>query len=274
MGLSFGGMCLASGVLMGILFGLPRKLQQEREFKSYQYRGTQKRTSKAELHIPYESNSNLEVISDWLTKIIVGVSLIEFRNIATFVDTVSSHAAVALGGYSTGYPFALSLSLFSLVDGFLLGYFWARFYLFALLVESEILPFEDQSETQPPEANSDTTGSPTRLSLFEEKIMHTLWRLQALHSPTLDKAITFTILPASPEFDDFYSAANRLIGRSLLLPSSEGQYFLSAQGLRYCQEHYESFSSGYWYEDISVTPEMLERLKASVQTKYTAPRNN
>src|SRR4051812_47035222 len=54
--------CLMSGVILGFLFGIPRTDKKE--------------SPTEEERILYIDNTNLEEISDWLTKIIVGLSLI------------------------------------------------------------------------------------------------------------------------------------------------------------------------------------------------------
>ena len=54
------------GGLVGFLFGIPRAVQ-----------GSTAPTGAAQ----YQANTNLEQVSDWLTKIIVGVSLVEIGRI-------------------------------------------------------------------------------------------------------------------------------------------------------------------------------------------------
>src|SRR5216684_1230684 len=70
-GLLIAGAALAAGVLIGFLFGIPRTQQKEGQ-KSDPTIGSQPGVADG-----YGVNTNLEQISDWLTKIIVGVGLVQ-----------------------------------------------------------------------------------------------------------------------------------------------------------------------------------------------------
>ena len=111
-------MCLAAGALVGFLFGVPRVNSEE--IKSATYR----------------PNSNIEVVSDWLTKIIVGVGLIEFRSIGAFLQRVSVELGKALaptlnnsGSQVQAASFALALIVYFFVAGMIQGYLLTRLYL-------------------------------------------------------------------------------------------------------------------------------------------------
>lgn len=115
--------CLC-GVLLGFLFGIP-KLN-----KNYAPREDYKTLQK------YDPNTNLEDISDWLTKIIVGVSLTQltkipsaFKNIADYV-LLNNHCR-----FTCDYakPIIISMIIFFLITGFLIGYFYTRLLLPKLL---------------------------------------------------------------------------------------------------------------------------------------------
>jgi hypothetical protein len=77
----------------------------------------------------YQANTNLEQISDWLTKILVGVGLTQVREIGDKLHTLSGAVATALGDTRGNRSFALSLILLYLVVGFLFSYLWTRLYL-------------------------------------------------------------------------------------------------------------------------------------------------
>ena len=76
--------CLASGGIIGFLFGIPRVLQDINAPtimpKNNEEDKDSANTSKSSYRM--QVNTNLEQISDWLTKIIVGVGLIELRRFA------------------------------------------------------------------------------------------------------------------------------------------------------------------------------------------------
>ena len=74
-GLFLAGASTLVGSLAGFLFGVPVR---ERE------PGTDD-TGSANRSIGYRPNTNLEQISDWLTKIIVGIGLVQFPKISHFL---------------------------------------------------------------------------------------------------------------------------------------------------------------------------------------------
>ncbi len=80
----------------------------------------------------YSANTNLEQISDWLTKIIVGAGLTQFRAIGGWVSDVARRLATGLvHGRPTGNEEALAMGLLLLtaICGFLFFYLWSRVYL-------------------------------------------------------------------------------------------------------------------------------------------------
>ena len=111
------------GAVIGFLFGIPRRLQRE---------GVE-----APLGTTLVVNTNLEQISDWLTKIIVGVGLVQIGEISSGLDSIAE--SMVLGGEASANTFALSLLVFSLVDGFLLAYVWTRLELSSQLALADTL---------------------------------------------------------------------------------------------------------------------------------------
>lgn len=76
----------------------------------------------------YQPNTNLEQISDWLTKILVGVGLTHLARIQEGFTVVG--AALARGfGTGVGELFGLALVVYFVICGFLYGYLWARLNL-------------------------------------------------------------------------------------------------------------------------------------------------
>ena len=114
-GLFLAGAATLTGSILGFLFGVPRK-QQEKQGQSQQGIAN------------YQPNTNLEQISDWLTKIIVGVGLIEIRNVIEFFKEIGKFCGPAFGQSPSGEIIATSISvhylLVGFVQGFLLAYLW------------------------------------------------------------------------------------------------------------------------------------------------------
>jgi hypothetical protein len=68
---------LVAGILIGFLFGIPKKQKAVADTTTASSQSSQVNRSLSY----YDDNTNLEEISDWLTKIIIGLSLIEFQQI-------------------------------------------------------------------------------------------------------------------------------------------------------------------------------------------------
>ena len=73
-------------------------------------------------------NTNLEEISDWLTKIIVGVTLVEVKPLIGRLGQAAILIAGSLGGNSR-ISFAYAVMMYFTVTGFLGGYLLTRLYL-------------------------------------------------------------------------------------------------------------------------------------------------
>ncbi|MFA5943276.1 MAG: hypothetical protein WC876_02290 [Candidatus Thermoplasmatota archaeon] len=108
------------GALVGFLFGIPR--------------------AAAIINgATYKPNTNLEEISDWLTKILVGVGLTQIATFPGFLNRVSAYFAPGLGGSPAAPTLATAIILFFVTAGFLFGYLWTRFYLAGALARADRL---------------------------------------------------------------------------------------------------------------------------------------
>jgi len=86
--------CLAVGGLLGFVFGIPRAMSPAE-------RGATKEEDTTSTATPgkgqtWRANTNLEEVSDWLTKIIVGLSLVHLHEIETRLHTVSRMVAASI----------------------------------------------------------------------------------------------------------------------------------------------------------------------------------
>ncbi|HXK27519.1 MAG TPA: hypothetical protein VJ646_04615 [Candidatus Binatia bacterium] len=113
---------LAVGSIIGFLFGIPRVAQAQVP--------TQSASSGAQAtQVDFLVNTNLEQISDWLTKIIVGLGLVQLAEIPTHFMSVASFLAQAFGPPAVPSSLvAAALSYFG-ACGFLIGYLWTRLFL-------------------------------------------------------------------------------------------------------------------------------------------------
>ena len=74
----------------------------------------------------YKINTNLEEISDWLTKIILGLGLVHIENVIRFVDSLGNEAAKAIGQAQGAKLIAISAMAYGFVCGFIVIYIWTR----------------------------------------------------------------------------------------------------------------------------------------------------
>ena len=124
--------CLVGGAAVGFLFGIPKILQAD----------TPERAGDAEPRATSSSgtapavyrqrvNTNLEEISDWLTKIIVGLSLINLAKIPPFLNRVARILAAEISppGQMQQRAFALAIIGYFTIVGLLFGYLFTRLFL-------------------------------------------------------------------------------------------------------------------------------------------------
>jgi tetratricopeptide (TPR) repeat protein len=142
--------CLISGAVIGFLFGIPRVLQSDA------VPGAQPKTegagsdSKTDRTPIYQVNTNLEQVSDWLTKIIVGLGLIELRNVPDYLNRASNFIAPGLGGLQYK-SFAGGLILYFSLLGFIGFYLITRLFIagaFRLADTTHGLPLTEQKKDE------------------------------------------------------------------------------------------------------------------------------
>ena len=130
---------IAAGICLGFLFGIPRTLQGDRPSPppapaSDNAVGATPSTSSQATAAHLGVNTNLEQISDWLTKIIVGLGLINLEKLPGKIRSLITQVAPAVGG-----DFGVALSIVSgyAVCGFMLGYLLTRLYLARAFVRAD-----------------------------------------------------------------------------------------------------------------------------------------
>ncbi|MDT4968784.1 MAG: hypothetical protein QOJ64_3521 [Acidobacteriota bacterium] len=135
--------CLASGAFVGFLFGIPRVLQQDNpaivtaNSASSSSGGTGSGGSSFQpTGYTIRVNTNLEQISDWLTKIIVGITLVELQSIRENLNRASEFIAYSIGGQDQKF-FAGAILVFFSIGGFLGGYLFTRLFLTGAFYRAE-----------------------------------------------------------------------------------------------------------------------------------------
>jgi hypothetical protein len=113
------GCSVAVGGLLGFLFGIPRTMQQDALPAS---------NTEADRKVGYGVNTNLEQISDWLTKILVGVGLTQIASMPGYLQSLASYFGAGLGSPPEAEAFAAAVIVYFTICGFLFSYLWTRLY--------------------------------------------------------------------------------------------------------------------------------------------------
>jgi len=128
-GLLTAAAAFAVGALLGFLFGIPRSIATSSVGASKQVTGTQAATASEEVAATqhFAANTNLEQISDWLTKILVGVGLVQIHEISGAVEDLADGLAPGLG--PQGFSIAVALLVAYPIIGFVSAYLFTRLRL-------------------------------------------------------------------------------------------------------------------------------------------------
>jgi tetratricopeptide (TPR) repeat protein len=98
-----------SGFFLGFLFGIPKR-SDDREDK-------------------YQPSSHLSEISDWLTKIIIGLGLVEIKAIPGALYSVGMFIQKSTGAETSIVVFSISCILYFSIFGLYFGYNYTRLFL-------------------------------------------------------------------------------------------------------------------------------------------------
>lgn len=122
-GLVVAGAAAVLGAALGFLFGVPRMRG-----------GDQPKEAGPGAYVP---NTNLEQVSDWLTKVLLGVGLTQLGSLGERLEQLGRTLAPVLGGEDGAAPFAAALVLYFLLFGFLAGWLVTRLLLPQVLTDAD-----------------------------------------------------------------------------------------------------------------------------------------
>jgi hypothetical protein len=126
----FGSAAVAVGGILGFLFGVPRSQDTIRVDNEQLTRVSGQSTVTPNTIFP---NTNLEQISDWLTKVLVGVTLAQVGNLKSSASDLFANLATALGTGESGSVFAGALVIYALAVGFWFGWLTTRVWVALML---------------------------------------------------------------------------------------------------------------------------------------------
>lgn len=135
----FGGALILSwaaalaGGLIGFVFAIPRSRQEQVSVKVSASDDNQKASRPSD----YSANTNLEQISDWLTKILVGIGLVQFDTFWNRGVRILNHLTPLMGNVPAARPATLSLTAYFVLWGFFFAYLATRLWLPKALSRAE-----------------------------------------------------------------------------------------------------------------------------------------
>jgi hypothetical protein len=122
----FGSAAVAIGGLIGFLFGIPRSRTTIESIES----GT--RTIGGEPTVTPNTSlpsTNLEQISDWLIKILIGITLTQLGKIGSDAGSLFKKMSDGLGAGSSGAAFVGALVIYSAAIGLMFGWLATRMWV-------------------------------------------------------------------------------------------------------------------------------------------------
>lgn len=168
--LLFAAAFLAVGSLAGFLFGIPYTNKEDAGQPEEPESGIveeQKALAAGRTFKPYRPNTNLEQISDWLTKILVGVGLVQLAQLPGALQAFNVYVSPALGGWKSSGYFGVAILIYFLVLGFLLLFLWTRVNLPLLYAQSDV----DQNQAYEDGVNEGiVTGENKATAFYAEKL--------------------------------------------------------------------------------------------------------
>lgn len=163
--LAVAGAASISGALVGFVFGIPRALQGTDGGVAVAAKNESpgiSATKDKSREQSYRANTSLEQISDWLTKILVGVGLTQLTQFPGAIERYSSYVGSAFGGIPGAPVFIGAASLYFVVCGFLLSYLWTRLTLSKAFSQADVVTREELQEARDRNARA--------LSLVEQQL--------------------------------------------------------------------------------------------------------
>lgn len=153
--------CMSVGAAFGFLFGIPKIFQSNRTSESAATEAASYRQ---------QVNTNLTEISDWLTKIIVGLGLINLGKIPGYLGNVAGILSGSINNNEPGAPhiaFAYGLIVCFPILGFLAAYLYTRLFLQGAFSRAD----QEAAQQQQNETDARVASLETRVDAQQDQII-------------------------------------------------------------------------------------------------------
>ncbi len=135
--------CALSGALLGFLFAVPKRKREGQTAAAAAVPANGGRGDGSDRDsVHYESNTSLEEISDWLTKIIVGVGLVQAQEIAAALGEAGRAVGSGVFRQPPAAPAAEVIGVATILTfavlGFLAAFLWFRQNLMIAWTQSQV----------------------------------------------------------------------------------------------------------------------------------------
>jgi hypothetical protein len=165
-GLLVAGASSMGGGLLGFLFGIPRSLQASDTSAGQAPKTIQSSSTAGDQAVTYRANTNLEQISDWLTKILVGVGLTQLTFLPEKLRALAGFLSPGFGDVPHPEVMAIAVVLYFAIAGFLFGYLWTRLFLGEALRAADVAALGEKISELERQMSRDANA----LSLVQEQL--------------------------------------------------------------------------------------------------------
>jgi len=252
---------LASGGLLGFLFGVPR-VEQSFATGDASPDGAAPESASGTVY-RQTVNTNLTEISDWLTKIIVGVSLVQLTKIPPRFQSLAEY----LAGNEHDPGFVGGILVFFGVTGFLSGYLLTRLFLAGAFSEADRAANDfDLSARRLPVRPMLESAMTSQARELQNLLVMSPRAAVIANWERLADAVQAAV--GRHESRDRYAAQNVLLGSTLrelgLLDPSDARLFDDLRRLRdLATQSSQSISQRAANDYISNAEVLIERLEAT-----------
>ena len=146
------GAAASAGALLGFVFGIPRTLDPAS--RAAVATAASQRGADAAPNALMATNTNLERISDWLTTLLIGATLVQIKDIAAWVGGLGK--TLFQGGQATNDAVIPIIVIYFFALAFLGVYLITRLYLTSAFVQTLGFLTASMQATQDPKSLSDT----------------------------------------------------------------------------------------------------------------------